>query len=467
MAADPSPSKRSLSLLDAAFFVLESDERMSNVGPLMILRPPPGSRSARAFADRLVRELKKRPVASPFDMVYQPPGLHGMPRLVRMDRVDVDAHCHRHTLPPPGTDAQLFEFVCRLHEQRLDRSRPLWELHVIDGLGRGRVAAYMKIHHGMMDGRGMQAAFDRFFSASPDDRRVRAPWEPRPEGTRRARGAQAGRDAAPAPAPGSAGARGSLWSALGQQLLASAGLSKGMPLPFLGTPAVIETAPSVRRCLAYCRLPLARVRAFAHRHDAKVNDVLLTVLDMAINAYLGRRDGGALVADMPVALDSAQGGNALAILQFPLGAPAASPLARLAQVQRHTAAVKAHVRQTDPEVLVNYTTVVHSVPALLELLRIPRGPRLANAVISNPGGYPEKRYVGGAEMEVGLPVSVLAPGQALNITAATYDKSLQVAFLGLQASLPDVHRLADLTARAFAELTVAGRPRAPSARAGR
>jgi WS/DGAT/MGAT family acyltransferase len=457
MATDPSPPERSLSLLDAAFFLLESDERMSNVGPLMILRPPAGTRSARAFADRLLRELAKRPVAAPFDMVYQPPGLQGLPRLVRAARVDVGEHCRRHTLPAPATDAELFDFVCRLHEQRLDRSRPLWEVHVIDGLARGRVAVYMKIHHGMIDGRGMQAAFDRFFSASPDDRRVRAPWEPRPEGAGRALELPASRAAASRrPA---AGMRGSLLTALGQQLLASTGLAEGLPLPFLGTPAVIDTAPSTRRCLAYSRLPLARARAFARAHDAKVNDVLLTVLDMALNAYLGPRGGGALVADMPVALEGAHGGNALAILQFPLGAPAASPLERLAQVTRHTAAVKAHVRQTEPAALVAYTTLVHGIPAVLELLRIPRGPALANAVISNPGGYTDKRYVAGAEMEVGLPVSVLAPGQALNVTIATYDRHLQIAFLGLQASLPDVQRLADLTVRAFDELVAAGTPR--------
>jgi WS/DGAT/MGAT family acyltransferase len=460
MATDPAAPERALSLLDAAFFLLESADRMANVGPLMILCPPAGTRGPAAFADRLLRGLARRPVTSPFDMVYQPPGLHGLPRLVRAAEVRVEDHCHRHTLPAPGTDRQLFDFVCRLHEERLDRSRPLWEVHAIDGLERGRVAVYMKIHHGMIDGRGMQTAFDRFFSERPDDRRVHAPWEPAPKRADRTLDLPASRAAAArAVAPGATAARSSLLGALGHQLLASTGLAEGLPLPFLGTPAVIDTTPSVRRCLAYGRLPLARVQAFGRKHDAKVNDVLLTVLDMAMNAYLGPRGGGALVADMPVALADARGGNSLAILQFPLGAPAASPLDRLAQVKQHAAAVKAHVRQTDPTALVNYTTLVHGVPAVLELLRVPGGPALANAVISNPGGYTDKRYVAGAEMEIGLPVSVLAPGQALNITIANYDAHLQVAFLALEASIPDVQRLADLTVSAFDELDAAAAPR--------
>ncbi|HRD85685.1 MAG TPA: WS/DGAT domain-containing protein, partial [Rubrivivax sp.] len=189
--------------------------------------------------------------------------------------------------------------------------------------------------------------------------------------------------------------------------------------------------------------------------------------DMALNAHFGPREGGALVADMPVALAGAHGGNALAILQFPLGAPAASPMERLAQVMRHAAAVKTHVRQTDPDALVNYTTLVHTLPAALELLRLPSGPTLANAVISNPGGYTEKRYVAGAELEIGLPVSVLAPGQALNITIATYERHLQVAFLALEASIPDVQRLADLTVAAFDELVSAADAQPRQARAQR
>jgi hypothetical protein len=79
---------------------------------------------------------------------------------------------------------------------------------------------------------------------------------------------------------------------------------------------------------------------------------------------------------------------------------------------------------------------------------------LATAVISNPFGLPERRYLAGAELEMALPLSVLAPGQALNITAATYDQGLQIAFLGLAAALPDIQRLADYSVEALAQLTL-------------
>jgi diacylglycerol O-acyltransferase / wax synthase len=455
---------RALSALDLAFFVLESRERMSNVGPLAILRPPARARGGAAFADRLLRAMKAQPVSAPFNLRYRPPGLHGLPRLEAVDAVDLDRHCLRHTLPAPGDDAQLFAFVCRLHEQRLDRSRPHWELHVIDGLAGGRVALYLKVHHGVIDGRGLVEVFRRWFATDAADREVRAPWNVLPPRRSRAKSGAPALDVAALASRMTDAGRSllSLYAALVRQAAASAGLAPGMRLPFIGTPGALRAKPSVRRSFAYCVLPLARLKAFGKAHDATVNDVLLTVLDMAMNRYLaerGRRDDDPpLVADMPVALGGGDGGgNAIAILQFALGTAAASASERLVQVMRRTSELKAHVRRTDPSALITYTAAVHGIPALMEALRVPLAPMLATAVISNPFGLPERRFLGGAELEMALPVSVLAPGQSLNITAATYDQGLQVAFLGLAAELPDIARLADLTVAAFDELTASAR----------
>ena len=104
----------------------------------------------------------------------------------------------------------------------------------------------------------------------------------------------------------------------------------------------------------------------------------------------------------------------------------------------------------------------------LEALGIERAPMLANTLISNPFGLPERRYLAGAELELALPISVLAPGQSLNITAATYDKGLQIAFLGIAAELPDIQRMADYTVDALAQLNsgVMKRRARPRAAAG-
>ena len=411
------------------------------------------------YADRLLAQMRKLPVGAPFNLRYVGAGLKGLPHLETVADVDLDLHCHRLTLPAPGSDAQLFETVCRLHEKRVDRSRPPWEFYVIDGLERGRIALYAKVHHGLIDGRGFLDVCTRWFTADPADREVRAFWEGLP--VRRS----AGRPGAAVCGPGRRrceGDRLSLYIALVRQTLASAGLTGGLPLPFLGTPAALRAKPSVRRSFAYCVLPLAQMKAFGKAHGASVNDVLLTVLDMALNRYLdehGPSDADPpLVADMPVALPKGEGGgNAIAVLQFPLGAADASPLHRLAQICARTADVKQYVKRTDPAALVTYTAAVHGVPALLEALGIERAPMLANMVISNPFGLPERRYLAGAELELALPISVLAPGQSLNITAVTYDQGLQIAFLGIAAEVPDIQRMADYTVEALTQSSPASR----------
>jgi diacylglycerol O-acyltransferase len=459
------PTTKTLSVLDMAFFALETRERMSNIGPLAILKPPAGTRSAKAFADRLMKQMKARPVGTPFDFRYRPPSLQGLPRLETVDAVDLDQHCHRLTLPAPGTNAQLFEFVCRLHEKRLDRSFPPWQFYIIDGLDGGRVAVYAKVHHGLIDGRGFVEVCTRWFTPDPADKTARALWE----------GLSARRSVGPLPdrapmtervaraAIDAGRTMLSLYVALAKQALSSAGLTQGMPLPFLGTPAALRARPSVRRSFAYCNLPLAQMKALGQSQEASVNDVLLTVLDIALNRYLadkGRPAGAQpLVVDMPVALaaGAGEGGNKIAVLQFPLGAVVADPVERLRAIHLRAAQVKQHARQS-AEAMVAYTAVVHSVPALLELLNIERAPMIANMMISNPFGLPERRYLAGAELEMALPLSVLPPGQSLNITAITYGDALQIAFLGLAAELPDIQRLADLTVEAFAELAASASP---------
>ena len=456
---------KALSVLDLAFFLLENRERMSNVGPIVILKPPPGTRSSKRFADSLLRRMQKRPVGAPFHYRYHPPGAQGLPRLEVAENVDPAGHCHRISLPAPATDAQLFAHICRIHEKRLDRARPLWEFYVIDGLAHGRIALYAKVHHGIIDGMGFLEICTRWFTADAADRKVRALWEGLPPRSLPDLGK---------PHPGAAeslmrkvvalgATTASLYTSLAKQAMASAGLANGMPLPFVGTPSALRARPSVRRSFGHCRLPLAALKAFGKAHDASVNDMLLTVLDMALNRYLEKKGRGAdqkpLVADMPVALPSSgQGGNSIAVLQFPLGAAVADPLERLRTICKHTAKVKQHVKAGSATALATYTAAVHGIPALFELLNFPDAPMLANMVISNPTGVKERRYLAGAEVEMMLPLSLLAPGQSLNITAVTYGDGLQIAFLGLAAELPDIQLLADFSVDAFAELTAPVKP---------
>jgi diacylglycerol O-acyltransferase len=241
-----------------------------------------------------------------------------------------------------------------------------------------------------------------------------------------------------------------------QEALRSAGLGRGLALPFVSTPAAFKARPSSGRMLGHCVLPLARMKELGRAHDATVNDMLLTVLDIAMHRYLaarGKLPDRPLVADMPVALSQAgRPGNQITILQVPLGAPALRPANRLAAIVRETRAVKEQVQAVSADSLAAYTILVHAAASAIESLHLGQLPMLANAVVSNLYGVTERRYFMGAAVELALPVSVVAHHQTLNITAGTYVDELHVTYIAVREALPDVQKLADAAVEAFAEL---------------
>jgi len=208
--------------------------------------------------------------------------------------------------------------------------------------------------------------------------------------------------------------------------------------------------------MAHCSLPLARVRAVARRADAKINDVLLATLDVAMHHYLAEHGLHAqrpLVADMPVALHEGAGaGNRITILQVPMGHPGATPAERLADIVAETRQVKDEVRSIGADALFMYSIFEHAVASAIESLNLGELPMLANAVISNPAGPDEKVYFNGLPVELALPVSVVAHHQVLNVTISDYAGELHVTFIALKEAIPDVQRLADGTMRALVEL---------------
>lgn len=442
--------------MDRAFFLLETEQRPMNVGLLVVLR---GRRPARGRpSDALVRRMLRCPVGPPFNQVLADSFIAGWPALVADDTIDPATQLFRHELPAGSPLDALYERVCTLHARRLDRCRPLWELHVFDGLAGDRIGLYFKTHHGLLDGLGFIRVVHNAVSASRHARQPQALWQglpprstdddplPHERGTPGLlqQGLQAGRTARDL---------GRLAWHLGRRDL---GLGHGMKTPFVSTPDVLRAAPSPNRVLGHCSLPLERVRAIARRADAKVNDVLLATLDVALHHYLaghGARAQRPLVADMPVALhDHAGAGNRITILQVPLGPPDATPAERLAAIVAETREVKAEVRSIGPDALFMYSIFEHALASAIESFNLGDLPMLANAVISNPAGLAHKVHHNGLPVELAIPVSVVAHHQVLNITITNYADELHVTFIALREAVPDVQQLADATQRALVEL---------------
>jgi WS/DGAT/MGAT family acyltransferase len=446
-----------LSAIDLAFFLLETDARPMNVGSLTVLAVPVGMQ--RNFANTILKGMLKRPVGPPFNFRLARGPLAFLPQLELDESIDPAKQVHRVRLKRGAGLRELFDKVCELHVQRLPRDEPLWQMYLFEGLERGRIAIYFKTHHGIIDGIGFIKAWTGTVTTSSRQRRPRAVWEGIPGATETRRRDKALPEMmadALGDMRGAARTANDFARLILQEVMRGAGLGRGLALPFLLTPAAFKARPSSSRTLGHCVLPLPHLRQLGDTHGVTVNDILLTVLDIAMRGYLearGEAPDKPLVADMPVALSKAGStGNQITILQVPLGGAADRPADRLAAIVRETHAVKEQVHALSGESLMAYTILVHAAASAIESLHLSQLPMLANAVISNAYGLAERRYFMGAEVELALPVSVVAHHQTLNITATTYVDELHVTFIAVREALPDIQELADGAVKALAEL---------------
>ena len=161
---------------DAIFLLGESREHPMHVGGLQLYEPPQGAGRdfVRDFYDRLVSQQDFQPTFLKRPATF----LGGIANLGwSYDKdVDIDYHVRRSALPSPGRVRDLLELTSLLHSSLLDRHRPLWEAHVIEGLKDGRFALYTKLHHSLIDGVSALKLMQRALSNDPDDPEIRAPW---------------------------------------------------------------------------------------------------------------------------------------------------------------------------------------------------------------------------------------------------------------------------------------------------
>ncbi|MGH3555048.1 MAG: wax ester/triacylglycerol synthase family O-acyltransferase, partial [Mycobacterium sp.] len=139
-----------LSTSDAASYRLENSATPMNVGTLFILRRP---RAGLSYETLLATVAQRLPQIPRYRRKVREVTM-GLARPVWIDDRDFDIayHIRRSALPSPGSDAQLYELIARLAGQLLDKSRPLWEMYLVEGLARNRIALYTKSHQALVDG---------------------------------------------------------------------------------------------------------------------------------------------------------------------------------------------------------------------------------------------------------------------------------------------------------------------------
>ncbi|MTD43750.1 wax ester/triacylglycerol synthase family O-acyltransferase [Conexibacter sp. W3-3-2] len=466
---------RQVSPLDAAWLMLESRDTPMHVAGLFEFSLPQDA-PADYLANEVAAMRAARSIPPPWNLrLFDGPIVGTRLPLMQDDR-DLDAEYHvRHSaLPHPGGQRELGALVSRLHSHPLDLRRPLWEVHVIEGLEHDRFALYMKMHHSIIDGVSGMRMIMRAFSPDPTETEM-APFWTVPAGTRRRRESTTsalGRltDRARSSATGVTG--------LGRAGLALARASIGgqdLQAPYRTVGSVLDGRLAGQRRLATQQYDLARVKALASTADCSLNDIVLYLCGTALRRYLSEHSQlppRSLTAGIPVSLrdasDESLGGTAIAIMVATLGTNIADPGARLAAICASTTEAKRHLKNLPAPARPYYTLLVNG-PWITGLLAGLGGsaPVPFNVAISNVPGPPETLYFNRARLEAVHPMSLLLHGNALNITCVSYAGTLNFGFTGARDSLPHLQRLAVYTGQALEELEAVISPSTRTSRRAR
>ena len=497
-----------MSGLDGAFLSLESATTHLHILGAIVFDPSDVEgglnflRIRDLVADRLalVPPFRQRMVNQPFGLQH--------PRLADDPDFDLDFHLHRARLPEPGGRRELAELVAGLASQPLDRSRPLWEFHVIEGLEHGHIAVIPKVHHSIIDGVSGAEVMAAFFDLSPD--RVPHTLFKRENGqeraSRRSPGDGAGRpptqDAghgaagqwSPPPLPGEVeGWRNILGSLPGQADALVRSISRSLqsarstgdrarqsessssPALFEAPRTSINRAISSHRRVAFAQLSLADVQCVKQVLGGTTNDVVLAATSGAMRAFFATRNEpleSALVAMVPVSVRAGSErdmlGNRLSALFVSLASGAEDPAMRYRQIRGAALAAKAQSEAVGREVFSGWAEAV--VPAVAtRVSRLVTNLRLFdhlaplfNLIVSNVPGPGVPLYMAGAKMVAMYPIGPIIEGVGVNVTVFSY---LDAIYVGIQADwdlVPDIDVIAESIPESLAELVdAAGRKARP------
>lgn len=442
-----------LSLLDLAFFVAENAASPKHVAGLHIHARPPGAKAS--FARELFDELLTHDaVQAPFNRLIRFVSPTLMPDWVTAESVDLNQHLFFHSLKSGKNQREhLYALVAKLHEPVLDRSRPLWEVHVIDKLWDGQFAIYYKMHHAIADGITMTRWGVDSLASAPDDLELRPVWSvnhARRKGGGRAKLNQ--RLVASAWKAITANSKRAVGiGRLGAMLaLEAVKLTKNaIALPFMAsgkTPFTGTATPG--RQLATAAISMDRIAKVRKQNRATLNHVALTCLDGAMHRYL--KDEGItldrpITIQMPVSLrreGQNEAGNKIGIILVDLSPPTDDAYVRLRNVGYSLRNVRTMIDSVAPEAIETYTILTGVLGQLADMFKLADVVTpLGNATVSNVPGPAERLYLKGAELREMHPVSTLPPTHLINITLFSYAGELAFGLVATDA-MPNLPRLA-------------------------
>lgn len=447
---------------DSMFLLAESREHPMHVGGLQLFVPPEGS--GPGYARELVDAFRQTDNISPMfrKRPAEPVGTVGNTWWTYDDTIDFDYHIRHSAVPNPGRIRELLQLTSRWHGSLLDRHRPLWEAHVVEGLEDGRVALYSKIHHSMVDGVSALRLFQRALSEDPTDMNCVPPWAIQP--------------GSKAPKEGSAfnpmglvraglGVAGDLAGIAPASFKIVNQILRDGDITLPRAPKTIINGPvgGARRFAAQS-WELDRIRQVARSSGTTLNDVVLAMVSGALRDYLLEQHAlpdEPMTAMVPVSLalraESAgkadSGGNAVGAIIVNLATNKASGSTRLEEIAYSSKQAKKIMSGLTPTQILAFSAIqmaplaMTPVPGFVKYTRPP-----FNVIVSNVPGPKNPMYFNGAKLDGLYPVSIVMDGQAINITLCSRDKFLDFGIIGCRKSVPHLQRLLTHLETALAEL---------------
>jgi diacylglycerol O-acyltransferase / wax synthase len=446
-----------MSPTDSMFLLGESHEHPMHVGGLCLFEPPEGTQASDFMAlfdasrDRgeVAPLLRKRARRSRTSL-----GQWGWDRDTE---VDLDYHITHSAVPAPGGMSELLELVSRLHAWPLDRSRPLWEMHLIEGLADGGFAVYTKIHHALTDGVSAMRLLCGVLSEDAATRDMPAPWEaigrdraaPSHSGP-----ARSGFNMSHVPAAALRLTGGAVAEIAGLVPALAGALDRalhdrGGSISLTAPGSILNVPIGAARRFAAQSWPLERLRLVAKFADATINDVVLAMCSGALRTFLGVLNAlpdDPLIAMVPVSLRGEQkdnqAGNEIGMLMCNLGTHLDDPEQRLTTVRDFMIEGKTSMR-TLSRTQIMATSALGAAPLALRMLGIGGPLRPANVMVSSVAGPTAPLHWNGARLTALYPLSIPVDGQALNITCTSTSDQIGFGLTACRRSLPSLQPMLD------------------------
>lgn len=455
-----------LTAIDASFLSNENENSHMHIGAVMIFDGPPPS-----YEDFVAHVESRLPYVPRYrqKLVY-PPLEAGRPLWTDDTGFNLSFHMRHSALPSPGTESELIALANRVFSQSLDRSKPLWEMWLVQVLQNDRFAVLIKSHHAMIDGiSGVDIGTVLFdVTANPEPVAPTEEWRPRSEPSSVGLLRQSAGDLATTPLRLTdrflTAVRNpkSIFDRVGDQAEGVSEVARAFADPAPDVPLNTEIGP--HRRIAWARADFKDFRRIKNAFDTTVNDVVLAVVAGSVRNWLINRgvetEGLELRAMVPVSVraegEHGQLGNKLATMRAPLPVYEPDPVKRLEIVSAAMDGLKQSKQALGAETIARLNDF--APPTLLaQAARLTFSTRLFNLLVTNVPGPQMPLYVLGRKLQETFPIAFLAKNHALAVGVMSYNGQLNFGLLGDFDAMPDIKLISEGLGEAMDELLKAAR----------